>query len=210
MKVPAKPIDSWSRGIRRHFLVESTFESLQQALSLKMEATVKRDLSSFTSASGPNVGLQSQNGGGDMQGDQSEGLTSTSAFVSSSSASVASPSGPISLADWLSANRLPDSATLGAVFNNYRHGNADGSEANGPAGLAEDRAVGRRVGSLSFEAALAGLTVDETEARSGESRQKEALHCLLGEYRLVGLSISLSFVDPYVGVCFTSAVSAST
>ncbi|VEL40043.1 unnamed protein product, partial [Protopolystoma xenopodis] len=37
MNVPVKPIDSWSKGIRHRLLVEPTFESLQQTLSLERE-----------------------------------------------------------------------------------------------------------------------------------------------------------------------------
>ncbi|VEL32476.1 unnamed protein product [Protopolystoma xenopodis] len=38
MDVPVKPIDSWSRGMRRRLLMESSFDSLHQALSLEIEA----------------------------------------------------------------------------------------------------------------------------------------------------------------------------
>ncbi|VEL09614.1 unnamed protein product [Protopolystoma xenopodis] len=37
MSLPVKPIDSWSRGIRRRLLVEPTIESLHPTLSLEME-----------------------------------------------------------------------------------------------------------------------------------------------------------------------------
>ncbi|VEL07873.1 unnamed protein product [Protopolystoma xenopodis] len=35
----SKPIDNWSRGIRRRLLVEPTFECLHQTLSLEMEVS---------------------------------------------------------------------------------------------------------------------------------------------------------------------------
>ncbi|VEL13322.1 unnamed protein product [Protopolystoma xenopodis] len=37
MNVPVKPINNWSRGIRRRLLLELTFESLHATLSLEME-----------------------------------------------------------------------------------------------------------------------------------------------------------------------------
>ncbi|VEL07388.1 unnamed protein product [Protopolystoma xenopodis] len=46
--VPVKPIDSWSRGIRRRLLVESTFENPHQTLSLEMEVNstiMRQDIS---------------------------------------------------------------------------------------------------------------------------------------------------------------------
>ncbi|VEL39220.1 unnamed protein product [Protopolystoma xenopodis] len=40
MNVPVKPINSWSRGIQRHLLVEPTFESLHpQPISFEMEVS---------------------------------------------------------------------------------------------------------------------------------------------------------------------------
>ncbi|VEL39324.1 unnamed protein product [Protopolystoma xenopodis] len=39
MNFPVKPIDSWSRGIRRRLLVEPIFESLHQTLLLEMEVS---------------------------------------------------------------------------------------------------------------------------------------------------------------------------
>ncbi|VEL37578.1 unnamed protein product [Protopolystoma xenopodis] len=42
MNLPVKPIDSWSRGIRRRLLAEPTFESLHPTLLLVMEAQQTR------------------------------------------------------------------------------------------------------------------------------------------------------------------------
>ncbi|VEL30814.1 unnamed protein product [Protopolystoma xenopodis] len=39
MNLPVKPIDSWSRGIRRRLLVEPSFESLHPTLSLEMKVS---------------------------------------------------------------------------------------------------------------------------------------------------------------------------
>ncbi|VEL18258.1 unnamed protein product [Protopolystoma xenopodis] len=39
MNLPVKPFDSWSRGIRRRLLLETTFESLHPTLSLEMEVS---------------------------------------------------------------------------------------------------------------------------------------------------------------------------
>ncbi|VEL15969.1 unnamed protein product [Protopolystoma xenopodis] len=52
MNVPVKPIDRWSRGIRRRLLVELTLESLHQTLLLEMEVTSLRDLGTFILAPG--------------------------------------------------------------------------------------------------------------------------------------------------------------
>ncbi|VEL41849.1 unnamed protein product [Protopolystoma xenopodis] len=40
MNVQVKPIDGWSRGVRRRLLVEPTFESFQPTLPLEMELTI--------------------------------------------------------------------------------------------------------------------------------------------------------------------------
>ncbi|VEL30960.1 unnamed protein product [Protopolystoma xenopodis] len=37
--LPVKPIDSWSRGIRRRLLVKPIFDSLQPTLSLEMDVS---------------------------------------------------------------------------------------------------------------------------------------------------------------------------
>ncbi|VEL30802.1 unnamed protein product [Protopolystoma xenopodis] len=59
--LPVKPIDSWSRGIRRRLLVEPTSESLHPTLPLEMEVIPTMLIFCLSNASKANRQLVKRN-----------------------------------------------------------------------------------------------------------------------------------------------------